>query len=431
MPDLTVAQNIMIGREPRRGAWLDERRLNRQVADHLDELGMRLDPGALVGSLTVARQQMVEIAKALVQRGRVLIMDEPTAALTHSEVEGLHELIRNFLAPDRGVIYISHRLEELSAISHRVSVIRDGRNVGTVDTATAGTDEIIAMMVGRAIDTEARPENVRPDREPVLEVTGLSTKALLREVTFSLQRGEILGLAGLMGAGRTELARALVGADPISAGSVRLHGRPVTITDPAQAAQHRIGYLSEDRKRFGLLLDQDVSFNSALSALGERFTRRGFVRDKQADEQAEASVGTLRIRTPSIRQQVKNLSGGNQQKVVIAKWLAKDCDVLIFDEPTRGIDVGAKDEIYRLLNELARQGKSILMISSELPEILRMSHRVLVMCEGRVTGTLHPEEATQERIMHLATAREAAPQPTHVAPQPHGAGDEHVPEEIP
>jgi ribose transport system ATP-binding protein len=261
------------------------------------------------------------------------------------------------------------------------------------------------MMVGREISGEAKPVGARADRDVLLEVSGLSTKALLKDVSFELRAGEILGFAGLMGAGRTEVARALVGADSTSCGTIKLHGREIQIGNPAEAAKHRIGYLSEDRKQFGLLVEQEVNANIGLSALRERFQAYGFVKDRAMRATSRELVGRLRIKTPSVAQTVKNLSGGNQQKVVIAKWLVKNCDILIFDEPTRGIDVGAKEEIYRLLNELAEQGKSIIMISSELPEILRMSHRIVVMSEGRVTGTLDAGDATQERVMHYATLR--------------------------
>ncbi|SFQ10852.1 ribose transport system ATP-binding protein [Amycolatopsis arida] len=406
VPHLTVAQNILIGREPRRGRLLlDERALNAAAAELLDRLRLPLDPRAVVGDLTVANQQMVEIAKALSHDPRVLIMDEPTAALNDAEVATLHELIRRFVRPGTGVIYISHRMEEITRIADRVTVIRDGEYVDTLDVASAATSDIIALMVGRAIDTAARPENVRPDRDVVLTVEGLRTRDLLTDVSFDLRHGEILGFAGLMGAGRTEVARALVGADPITAGTITVHGRPARIANPAEAARLGIGYLSEDRKRFGLLLDQDVASNIALSALRDRFTQAGFVRDRALRAAARATADTLRVKTPSLSQVTRHLSGGNQQKVVIARWLVKDCDVLVFDEPTRGIDVGAKEEIYQLLNELAAQGKSIIMISSELPEILRMSHRVVVMSEGRVTGVFDAAEATQETIMHYATLR--------------------------
>ena len=406
MPDLTVAQNIFIGHEPRTaGFFVDERRLNARARALIERLHLPLDSRQGVGSLTVAKQQMVEIAKALAYNAKVLIMDEPTAALNDAEVKVLHDLIRRFVQPETGVIYISHRMDELKIISDRVTVIRDGRYVGTVDTQQTTVKEVISLMVGREITSEARPEGVAVDREPLLTVSGLTTKTLLKDVSFELMQGEILGFAGLMGAGRTEVARALVGADRIESGTVTLRGKTVHIRNPADAARHRIGYLSEDRKHFGLLLEQEVSANIGLSSLHELFQRFGFMRDKAMRSTSQAYVETLRIKTPSLSQAAKNLSGGNQQKVVIAKWLVKDCDILIFDEPTRGIDVGAKEEIYRLLNDLAQQGKSIIMISSELPEVLRMSHRILVMSEGRVTGLLEADEATQERVMHYATLR--------------------------
>jgi ribose transport system ATP-binding protein len=406
MPDLTVAQNIFIGREPRGSRFfLNERRLNTQARELIERLHLTLGPKQLVGNLTVAKQQMVEIAKALSYDPKLLIMDEPTAALNDAEVEVLHDLIRRFVRPDTGVIYISHRIEELKRIADRVTVIRDGRYVGTRETRETTMKEVISMMVGREISGEAKPVGVQAGREVVLEVAGLSTKDLLKDVSFDLRKGEILGFAGLMGAGRTEVARSVVGADKIDAGTIELRGREIKIHNPAEAAKHRIGYLSEDRKQFGLLLEQEVNANIGLSALKERFQSYGFVKDAAMRATSREYVGTLRIKTPSVAQTVKNLSGGNQQKVVIAKWLVKDCDILIFDEPTRGIDVGAKEEIYRLINELAQQGKSIIMISSELPEILRMSHRIVVMSEGRVTGVLDADEATQESVMHYATLR--------------------------
>jgi len=407
MPDLTVAQNIFIGREPRGARFFtSERRLNAQCRELIERLHLPLRPNELVGELTVAKQQMVEIGKALSHDARLLIMDEPTAALNEAEVAVLHDLIRRFLRPDTGVIYVSHRMDELRRIADRITVIRDGRYVGTRATAETSMKEVIAMMVGRELaDVGARTGTGSGEGEVVLEAAGLSTKDLLRDVSFELRKGEILGFAGLMGAGRTEVARAIVGADKLDAGTLKLRGRELRVRNPADAAKHRIGYLSEDRKQFGLLLEQDVNANIGLSALGERFQRWGFVRDKTMRASSERYVDTLRIKTPSVAQTAKYLSGGNQQKVVIAKWLVKDCDVLIFDEPTRGIDVGAKEEIYRLLNELATSGKSIIMISSELPEILRMSHRIVVMSEGRVTATLDADKATQERVMHYATLR--------------------------
>jgi ribose transport system ATP-binding protein len=404
MPDLTVAQNLCIGREPG-GFFTSERRLNAQAQALIDRLHLPLKPKQLVGELTVAKQQMVEIGKALSFEPKLLIMDEPTAALNDAEVAVLHELIRRYVTPETGVIYISHRIDELKRITDRITVIRDGHYVGTRETGETSMQEVIAMMVGRELSLDAKPVGVQEGREVVLEVEGLSTKDLLRDVSFDLRKGEILGFAGLMGAGRTEVARAIVGADRIAGGTIRLRGREIRVHNPADAARHRIGYLSEDRKQFGLLLEQEVNANIGLSALAERFQKWGFMRDAAMRDTSREYVERLKIKTPSVAQTAKNLSGGNQQKVVIAKWLVKDCDILIFDEPTRGIDVGAKEEIYRLLNDLATSGKSIIMISSELPEILRMSHRIVVMSEGRVTGTLDAGEATQESVMHHATLR--------------------------
>ena len=406
MPHLTVAQNIFIGREPSAGKFLlNERELNTRARDLVARLQLPLDPKQLVGNLSVARQQMVEIAKALSYDAMVLIMDEPTAALNDTEVATLHELIRRFVREDTGVIYISHRLDELKVIASRIAVIRDGKYVDTVDTQSATMSEVVSMMVGRTLASEGRPEGVRSDREVLLSVRGLSTKSLLKDVSFELRKGEILGFAGLMGAGRTEVARALVGADKLDAGTIELRGKTVKITNPAEAAKHRIGYLSEDRKHLGLLLEQDVNANITLSSVSALSTKLGFLKNRAMRAKSKENVASLKIKTPSINQTAKNLSGGNQQKVVIAKWLVKDCDILIFDEPTRGIDVGAKEEIYGLLNELAAQGKSIIVISSELPEVLRMAHRIVVMSEGRVTGLLDADEATQEKVMHYATQR--------------------------
>jgi len=404
MPDLTVAQNIFIGREHRSGGlFLDDRALNRRAQDLFDRLGLALDPAEPVEQLTVARQQMVEIAKALSFDAKVLIMDEPTAALNDAEVDVLFELIGRFRSPETGVIYISHRMEELSRISDRITVLRDGRYIDTLDTAATDQREVISLMVGRELRGEQRPAGGRVEGEPVLSVRGLSTKRLLRDVSFDLHAGEILGFAGLMGAGRTEVARAIVGADRRDAGVVSVRGREVGIQNPADAARLGIGYLSEDRKQLGVLLERSVRENIVLASLRDYVGALGFVRSSRIEATGREYVRKLRIKTPSTAQLVRNLSGGNQQKVVIAKWLAKDCDVLIFDEPTRGIDVGAKEEIYVLLRELADQGKAIVMISSELPEVLRLADRIAVMAEGRLTAVLDNADATQENVMDYAT----------------------------
>ncbi|MRG61399.1 ATP-binding cassette domain-containing protein [Agromyces sp. CFH 90414] len=404
MPDLTVAQNIFIGREHRgAGLFVDDKALNRRARDLFDRLGLALDPAEPVERLTVARQQMVEIAKALSFDARVLIMDEPTAALNDAEVDVLFDLIRRFRSPETGVIYISHRMEELSRISDRITVLRDGRYIDTLETAATSQREIISLMVGREISGESRPAPIAGDAPVVLAVRGLSTKHLLRDVDFEVRAGEILGFAGLMGAGRTEVARAVVGADRRQAGVIELHGREVSIGSPADAAALGIGYLSEDRKQLGVLLERSVRENIVLASLKDYLGALGWVKDRRIEQAGREYVDKLRIKTPSTAQLVRNLSGGNQQKVVIAKWLAKDCDVLIFDEPTRGIDVGAKEEIYTLLRELAAQGKAIVMISSELPEVLRLADRIAVMAEGRLTATLDNADATQEVVMDYAT----------------------------
>lgn len=402
MQDLTVAQNIYIGREPMLGPFINDAALNRKASALFEKIGVDLDPAQRVGELTVARQQMVEIAKALSFDAKLLILDEPTAALNDSEVATLHSIIRRFITDETAAIYISHRMDELKVISDRITVIRDGEYVDTLDTQQTTMPEVIARMVGRKVAAQMQMKPVPELGEVRLSIRDLSTKTLLQEVGFDLRRGEILGFAGLMGAGRTEVARAIVGADRISAGTITLDGAEVKIANPAKAADLGIGYLSEDRKHLGLMLEADVSQNIMLSTLG-KLNKFGFMRDKMLNYIAGEQIQRLRIKTPSMHQAAKNLSGGNQQKIVIAKWLVKDCDVLIFDEPTRGIDVGAKEEIYELLDELAASGKSIIMISSELPEVLRMSHRIAVMSEGRITGFLEKHEATQEKIMDLAT----------------------------
>ncbi|MGO1774441.1 MAG: sugar ABC transporter ATP-binding protein [Agrococcus casei] len=403
MPDLTVAQNIFIGREPSVAGIIREGALNKQASELLTSLGINISAKTRVGDLTVAGQQMVEIAKALSYDSRVLIMDEPTSALTDNEVETLFELIESLREKGTGIVYISHRMEELKRLADRVVVLRDGEYIGQLDRDQIDVPTIIEMMVGRQINSEQRPEAKDfSQAETVLKVTGLSTKALLRDVGFELKKGEILGFAGLMGAGRTETARAVIGADSRTSGEIEVHGKRVRISQPADAVRSGIGYLSEDRKGVGLLLDQNVWQNTALASL-DKFNVGGMMNDAKAKQVAEAYVKDLRTKTPSVNQPVKLLSGGNQQKVVLAKWLVRDTDILIVDEPTRGIDVGAKEEIYRLLERLASEGKSIIVISSELPELLRIADRIVVMASGRITGELTNEDASQNRIMDYAT----------------------------
>lgn len=408
MPHLTIGQNIFIGREPRHGLkfFLDEKKINNKTKELLDLLNLDLDPRTKVADLTVAKQQMVEIIKALSYNPEVLIMDEPTAALTEAEIEELFRIVRKLRDNGVGIIYISHRLEELKQISNCVTVMRDGQYIDTVCTKDATIDQIINMMVGRTLYEAPPPIKEDASREVVLEVKNLNRGRMIKDVSFNLKKGEILGFAGLMGAGRTEVARAIFGADPPQSGEIYVKGKKIIINHPSQAVSRGIGYLSEDRKRYGLALGMEVDTNIVLATFEKFLGFLGVVRQAKVRAQAESLVEQLAIKTPSLQQKVKYLSGGNQQKVVISKWLVRDCDILIFDEPTRSIDVGAKSEIYKLLNSLAESGKSIIMISSELPEILRMSHRIVVMCEGRITGELSAAEATQERIMQLATKRQ-------------------------
>lgn len=403
VPDLTVAQNLYLGRPgSTRAGIVNDKKLNKDAQELFDHLKMDINPKAYCRDLSVARLQMVEIARALSYNADILIMDEPTAALTIKETDALFDLIHDFVTPSTGLIYISHRMPEIKQITDRVVVLRDGEYVGTVNTAEVEMQEIISMMVGRKLKSDVRPVTKPQTDETVLEVKNLSTKNLIKNVSFDVKKGEIFGFAGLMGAGRTEVARCVFGADPRTEGDIYVHGKKVRITNAKDGVTNGIGYLSEDRKRFGILLDADVKANVTLADMKD-YAKAGFVDDRKIRRTALDYVDKLRIRTPSINQTLLNLSGGNQQKVVIAKWLVRDSDVLIFDEPTRGIDVGAKEEIYQLLENLAAQGKAIVVISSELPEVLRLSNRIAVMAQGRIIGILDNEEATQEKIMELAT----------------------------
>ena len=347
---------------------------------------------------------MVEIAKAISYDSELLVMDEPTAALTESEIVELFKVIADLKAKGHGIIYITHRLEELWQVSDRITVMRDGQYVGTVNTADVTKEDIIGMMVGRVIYETPKQQSTVPEDAPiVLEAKNLVARNV-KDVSFYVRKGEILGFAGLMGAGRTETVRAMFGADPLESGEIYLHGKKVEIKSPSDAVKHGIGYLSEDRKRYGLAVGLSVKDNSVMAYL-ENFTSGPFVDDNKIEATTKEYVEKINVKTPTTKQLIKNLSGGNQQKVVIAKWLIRNCEVLIFDEPTRGIDVGAKSEIYKLMNKLAEEGKAIIMISSELPELLRMSDRILVMCEGHKSGELDISEANQTEIMRYATMK--------------------------
>ena len=403
---LTVAQNIFIGREFMKGALIDDKKMNEEAKKLFDQLGIDIDPRETMSRLTVGRQQMCEIAKAISHDAKVIIFDEPSAALTEAEIEELFKIIRELREKQLGIVYISHRMDEIKVITYRVTVMRDGGYVGTLITKDSTKDDIINMMVGRVIYEDPKSQsNVPADAPVVLKVEHLNAGRMVRDVSFELRKGEILGFSGLMGAGRTETARALFGADPKEGGDIYVNGQKVEIKTPQDAVKCGIGYLSEDRKRYGIVVQKTVAENSTMATL-ENYMSGLFINKKQEKETAQQYVDLLKTKTPGVDQLVVNLSGGNQQKVVIAKWLVRNCDILIFDEPTRGIDVGAKSEIYHLMNELVAQGKSIIMISSEMTEILRMSDRIVVMCEGRKTGELDIAEATQERIMHAATLRD-------------------------
>ncbi len=405
MNHLTVAQNIFIGREMIKGGLIDDSQMNREARKLFDRLNIDINPAETMGNLTVGRQQMCEIAKAISREVKLIVFDEPSAALTEAEIEELFKIIRDLRAKGLGIVYISHRMDEIKVITDRVTVMRDGSYVGTLVTRDCTKDDIINMMVGRVIyETPKQMSNVPEGAPVVLKVEHLNAGRLVKDISFELRQGEILGFSGLMGAGRTETARVIFGADRKESGDIFINGNKVEIKTTEDAVKHGIGYLSEDRKRFGLVIQKTVAENASMASLPD-FIQGLFIDQEKEQREAEQYVKTLNIKTPGVDQLVMNLSGGNQQKVVIAKWLIKNCDILIFDEPTRGIDVGAKSEIYHLMNELVKQGKSIIMISSEMTEILRMSDRVIVMCEGRITGELPIEEVTQERIMTAATLR--------------------------
>ena len=403
MNHLTAAQNIFIGRESE-GFFLNDALLNKKTEELFKELKLNIKPTEIVGNLSVGKQQMIEIAKAISFKSNILILDEPTAALTEAETKELFRIMEDLKNKGVAMVYISHRMDEIFKITDRITVMRDGEFIKELKTKETEMSEIIKLMVGRNITSNKKEKsNVKDGAEVVLEVNNLNSKDV-KDVSFNLKRGEILGFAGLMGAGRTETARLIFGADHRKSGVIKVNGKEINIKDTSDAVNAGIGYLSEDRKRYGLALGLSVSDNSVLANL-ENFSKGIIVDDKKIEDISQQFVEKIRTKTPSVKQLVKNLSGGNQQKVVIAKWLIKDADILIFDEPTRGIDVGAKSEIYNLMNELVEAGKSIIMISSELPEILRMSDRIAVMCEGKLTKILDIKEANQEVIMKYATQR--------------------------
>ena len=400
VPQFTVAENIFLGRQPRRFGFVDRRKMREEARKLLDRMKVLVDPDALVSNLGVAQRQMVEIAKALSLNARILIMDEPTASLSGQEVERLFEIVRGLKEEEVAMIFISHHLEEVSEIGDRVTVLRDGKVVDRVPASTKHS-ELVRMMVGRSV--EAQFPRRRPELgEVLLEVKNLSREGVLEDVSFSLRSGEVVGVAGIVGAGRTELARAIFGADPGHAGEVWVERRRMERGDPREAKRRGMGFVTEDRQGQGIVPPLSVAENLGLASL-KRNTHVGLVNRREQRKQARKMIEDLNIRTPGPEQEIRYLSGGNQQKAVIGKWLLADSKVLIMDEPTRGIDVGAKVEIYELMNELTENGAGILMISSDLPEVLGMSDRILVMSGGRITGELSVEEANGENVMELAT----------------------------
>ncbi len=406
--DLTVAQNIFIGREPKKGIRIDDKKMIEESRKLFDELHIDINPKEKMSNLTVGKQQMCEIAKAISHKAKVIIFDEPSAALTEKEIADLFTIIRDLREKQLGIVYISHRMDEIKVITDRVTVMRDGGYVGTLITKDSTKEDIINMMVGRVIYEDPKTQSAVPKNAPVvLKVEHLNAGKMVQDVSFELRKGEILGFSGLMGAGRTETARALFGADPKTSGKISVMGKDgqlheVTIHTPQDAVKAGIGYLSEDRRRYGVVVQKSIIENTTLATM-EQYTSGLLINKGKEKKVTQKYIDELATKTPGADQLVVNLSGGNQQKVVIAKWLVRDSDILIFDEPTRGIDVGAKNEIYKLMNKLAAEGKSIIMISSEMTEILRMSDRIIVMCEGKKTGEIDISEATQENIMDKAT----------------------------
>ncbi len=400
LPHLTVADNIFIGRQPTMKGFIHDKKMHSDTQIILDELGINLNSYEIVSRLSVAQQQMVEIAKAISMDSKILVLDEPSAALTEKEIEQLFKIIRKLQEKNVGMVYISHRMEELAQICARVTVLRDGAYIGTERYADITTEKLVNMIVGRELHN-VYPKHQRKIGDTVLEINHLENENGINVAGISVRSGEIVGIAGLMGAGRTEIARCLFGADKALKLDVRMDGKPVKITKVSDAIKYGIGYATEDRKYDGLALQLDVRFNVNMASLS-RITRKGIVDDQAGEETARKYKEKLSIRTPSLGQTVANLSGGNQQKIVLAKWLCNDVNVLIVDEPTRGIDVGAKYEVYELFNELSDLGVAIIMISSDLPEVLGMSDRIFVIHEGTVNGELPAKDTTQEEILYLA-----------------------------
>ena len=401
IPHLSIAENIFLAREPKRGIFIDRARLAADSQAALDRIGLQLLPRTLVGSLSVAQQQMIEIAKALSLNARLLIMDEPTSSLTESETVHLFRIIKELRQAGVGIVYISHRLDELAEIADRVTVLRDGRTISTDDFAATTIEQVVSHMVGRDLDDVFPERKSQPTDEVLLSVSGLSRRDVFGPVSFELRRGEILGFAGLMGSGRTEVARAVFGADPVEAGEVQLQGKRLSIHSPIDAIRNGIAYLSEDRKGNGLALQMTVAKNITLANVDAVSGAGGFIRFEEEAKVARKYVDALGIRTPSVNQITRNLSGGNQQKVVISKWLFRESKILFFDEPTRGIDVAAKFEIMDRMLALCAKGLGILFISSEVSEVVRVSHRIAVLRDRYKVAEVAGNATSEDQVYRL------------------------------
>ena len=404
-PDLTVAENIFLGELPAIIGWSS---LKKRAGELIQHLGFDIDPGATVGSLAVAHQQIVEIAKALSRDVKIIVFDEPTAVLATQDAERLHDIIRGLRARGVGIVYISHRLEEVFAIADRMTVMKDGKVVATVQANRVSIDDVIRMMVGRPISTMFPDRKSRTFGPVKLEVQNLVLGRLVKDVSFSIRAGEIVGLGGLVGAGRTEVARAIFGADRLESGVVNLNGKTLRLQSPRDAVQAGIGLLPEDRKLQGVILNQPIRVNATMSRLSSVVNRFGFLKSKEEGRSVTALSDNLRLKASSIDAPVSSLSGGNQQKVVLAKWFYADGDIIILDEPTRGVDVGAKSEIYALVNRLSEAGKAVLVISSEHQELFGLCDRILVMREGALCGELLPDDYSEENLLSLAMTGEPA-----------------------
>lgn len=402
VPHMTVAENIWLGREPAKLGFVNHEELNRKTRELLAHLNIKLKPETQLGTLSIANQQMVEIAKAVSYNADVLIMDEPTSALTEGEVVHLFAIIRELKQQGKGIIYISHKMDEIFAITDEVSIFRDGTSIASDKTENLTKQSLITMMVGREL-TQMFPKFNNNIGEEVLRVSGLRRSGWFQDISFAVKRGEILGVAGLVGAGRSEVMESLFGMHPAEGGEIYIEGLPVKIDSPSKAIEQGLAFLTEDRKKSGLFLVLSVVENMSIVNLSAYTSKNGFVSQGQMAKDCMEQINRLNIKTPTMDQIINNLSGGNQQKVLIARWLLAQPKILILDEPTRGIDVGAKAEIYRLISELAHRGVAIILVSSELPEILGMSDRVMVMHGGRITGILDKAQADQEKIMALAS----------------------------